>query len=51
MCPGPGGTLWAEFYARPAALVKQAIGTGVGSDGSGGSLCAVPTIPRRIRLN
>ncbi len=38
MCPGPDGSLWAEFYARPAALVKKAIGTGVGSDGSGGRI-------------
>ncbi len=37
MCPGPDGSLWAEFYARPAALVKKAVGTGVGSDGSGGT--------------
>ena len=37
MCPGPDGSLWAEFYARPAALLKKAVGTGVGSDGSGGA--------------
>jgi len=35
MCPGPDGSLWAEFYARPAALLKKAVGTAVGSDGSG----------------
>ena len=39
MCPEPDGGLWAEFYARPAALVKKAVGTGVGSGGSGGPLC------------
>ena len=38
MCPGPDGSLWAEFYARPAALLKKAVGTGVGSDGSGGRI-------------
>ena len=38
MCPGPDGSLWAEFYARPAALVKKAVGTSVGSDGSGGRI-------------
>jgi hypothetical protein len=38
MRPEPDGSLWAEFYARPAALVKKAVGTGVGSDGSGGAL-------------
>ena len=43
ICPGPDGSLWVEFYARPAALVKKAIGTSVGSDGSGGSLCTLAT--------
>ena len=38
MCPEPDGSLWAEFYARPAALVKRAVGTSVGSDGSGGRM-------------
>ncbi len=38
MCPGPDGSLLVEFYARPAALVKKAIGTSVGSDGSGGAI-------------
>ncbi len=38
MCPEPDGSLWAEFYARPAALVKKAVGTGVGSDGRGGRM-------------
>ncbi len=38
MCPEPDGSLWAEFYARPAALVKKAVGTGVGSGGSGGRI-------------
>ena len=50
MSPGPDGSLWAEFYARPAALVKKAVGTGVGSGGSGGVICTVPTVTRRIRL-
>ena len=47
---GLDSNLWAEFYARPAALVKKAVGTGVGSGGSGGVICTVPTIPTRIRL-
>lgn len=50
MCPGPEGSLWAEFYARPAALVKKAVGIGVGSGGSVGVICAVSTIPQRLRL-
>ncbi len=50
MCPGPDGGLWAEFYARPAALVKKAVGTGAGSNGSGGLICTVPTVPKRVRL-
>jgi hypothetical protein len=36
MCPGPDGSLSVEFYARPAGLVKKAIGTSIGSDDSGG---------------
>ncbi len=48
MCPGPDGSLWVEFYARPAALVKKAIGTSVGSDGSGGSLCTLAIAPEQI---
>ena len=43
MCPGPDGSLWAEFYARPAALVKKAAGTGAGSDGSGGVIALAPS--------
>ena len=39
MCPEPDGSLWAEFDARPAALLKKTVGTSVGSDGSGGVLC------------
>ena len=50
MCPGPDGSLWAEFYARPAALVKKAVGTGVGSDGSGGSLRPLATAPEPIAV-
>ncbi len=42
MCWRPGGSPWAEFYARPATLVKRAIETGVGSDGSGGRMDCVP---------
>jgi hypothetical protein len=42
--------LWAEFYARPAALVKKAVGTEVGSDGSGGAICAVPTVRTRVQV-
>ena len=38
MCPEPDGSLWAEYYARPAALLKKAVGTGVGSGGSGGRI-------------
>jgi hypothetical protein len=50
MCPGEDGSLWAEFDARPAALLKKAVGTSVGSGGSEGVICAVPTVPSRIRL-
>ena len=50
MCPGPDGSLWVEFYARPAALVKKAIGTSVGSDGSGGSLCTLATSPELLAV-
>jgi hypothetical protein len=32
------GSHWAEFDARPAALLKKAVGTSVGSDGSGGRM-------------
>ena len=39
MCPEQNGSLWAEFDARPAALLKKTVGTSVGSDGSGGVLC------------
>ena len=42
--------LYAEFYARPAALLQKAVGTGVGTCGSGGVLCAVPTVRRTVRL-
>jgi DNA invertase Pin-like site-specific DNA recombinase len=38
MCPGEDGSLWAEFDARPAALLKKAVGTSVGSGGSGGRI-------------
>ena len=38
MCPGADGSLWAEFDARPAALLKKAVGTSVGSGGSGGRI-------------
>ena len=38
MRPEPDGSLWAEFDARPAALLKKAVGTSVGSDGSGGRI-------------
>ena len=50
MRPEPDGSLWAEFYARPAALVKRAVGTSVELSGSGGVICAVPTLQTRIRL-
>jgi hypothetical protein len=50
MRPEPDGSLWAEFDARPAALLKKAVGTSVGSDGSGGVICAVPTASIRVRL-
>jgi len=50
MCAAPYGSLWAKFYARPAALVKKAVGASVGSGGSGGVICAVPTVTQRIRL-
>jgi hypothetical protein len=38
MCPRPDGTLWAKFDARPAALVKKAVGASVGLNGSGGMI-------------
>ena len=38
MCPGEDGSLWAKFDARPAALLKKAVGTSVGSGGSGGRI-------------
>ena len=38
MRPEPDGSLWTEFDARPAALLKKAVGTSVGSDGSGGRI-------------
>ncbi len=38
MCPGPDGSLWAEYNTRPAALVKKAIGASVELTGSGGAL-------------
>jgi hypothetical protein len=37
MVPEEDGSLWAEFDARPAALLKKAVGTSVGSGGSGGA--------------
>ena len=39
MCPGEDGSLWAEFDARPADLLKKAVGTSVESGGSGGAIC------------
>jgi len=47
---GEDGSLWAEFDARPLALLKKAVGTSVGSGGSGGLICTVPTATKRIRL-
>ncbi len=38
MCPGPNGTLWAEYDARPAALLKKAVGASVELTGSGGRI-------------
>lgn len=37
MCLGEDGSLWAAFDARPAALLKKAVGTTAGSGGNGGS--------------
>jgi len=45
LVPKPDGSLWAEYALQPAALLK-----GVGTDGSGGVICAVPTIPHRTRV-
>lgn len=50
MCPGPNGTLWAECDARPAALLKKAVGASVELTGSGGAICAVPTVCTLVRL-
>ncbi len=50
MCPGEDGSLWAEYRARPAALVKKAVGASAELNGSGGVICAVPTVPQRLRL-
>ena len=37
MCPGKDGSLWADFDARPVALLNKAFETSVGSSGSGGA--------------
>ncbi len=51
MCSGQNDSLWVEFDAFPAPLLKKAVGTSVVSGGSGGVICAVPTAPTRVRLN
>jgi hypothetical protein len=38
MCPGQHDSLWVEFDAFPAPLLKKAVGTSVVSGGSGGAL-------------
>ena len=38
MCPGPDGSLWAQYHTRPAALVKRAVGASVELSGSGGAI-------------
>lgn len=38
LCPGKDGSLWAEYYPRPAALVKKAVGASVELNGSGGRI-------------
>ncbi len=50
LCPGPDKSLWAEFEIYPAALLQRAGATGVGTSGSGGVICAVPTLPQRVRF-
>lgn len=39
------GGLYAEYEVSPGALLQ-----GVGTDGSGGVICPVPTLPHRVRL-
>lgn len=50
MCPGPDGALWAEFDARPAAIIKKAVGASVGLSGSGGRICHEPDVIERVRV-
>lgn len=38
LCLKKDRTLWTKFDARPAALLKKAVGPSVGSDGSGGRI-------------
>ncbi|MDH3512669.1 MAG: hypothetical protein OER85_17640 [Gammaproteobacteria bacterium] len=38
MCPGPDGSLWAQYHTRPAALIKRAVGASVELSGSGGRI-------------
>ena len=47
--PGPDNSLWAEYEICPAALLKAGT-AGASTDGSGGAICTVPTLPTRIRL-
>jgi site-specific DNA recombinase len=49
LCPGPDKSLWARYEICPAALLKAGA-AGASTDGSGGVVCAVPTVTRRIRL-
>ncbi len=50
MSPGPDGSLWAEFDTRPAALLKKAVGTSVGSGGSGGVICTAEQLGTSMKL-
>ncbi len=38
LCPGKDGSLWAQYYPRPAALMKRAVGASVELNGSGGRI-------------
>ena len=50
LCRGPDKSLWLEFEIYPAALLQGAGATGVGTSGSGGVICTVPTVLTRIHV-
>ena len=47
--PGSDKSLWAEYEICPAALLITGT-AGASTDGSGGVICAVPTLPQRVRI-